>query len=120
MHIPSLEPQDVYGALRSSPRGLSADEVALRRAEVGPDSLPPARPRSALKEFAAQFANMFAVVLMAASGPTFLIYVLSMPRAASNLELAIGIMGVVLLNAGIGFVQEDQRPFRVVYCDIRL
>jgi len=59
-----------------------------------------------LKELAAQFANMFAVVLMAASGLTFLIYVLSTPRVLANLELAIGILAVVLLNAMIGFVQE--------------
>src|ERR1022692_181843 len=30
-------------ALRSSPRGLSAEEVALRRAEAGPNSLPLAK-----------------------------------------------------------------------------
>jgi len=106
VRVSSLEPQDVYGALRSSRRGLSADEVALRRAEVGPNSLPPTKPRSVLKELAAQFANMFAVVLMAASGLTFLIYVLSTPRVLANLELAIGILAVVLLNAMIGFVQE--------------
>ncbi len=106
VRVCSLEPQDVYGALRSFPVGLSADEVALRRAEAGPNSLPPAKPRSVLKELAAQFANMFAVVLMVASGLTFLIYVLSPPRVVANLELAIGILGVVLLNAMIGFVQE--------------
>ena len=106
VRVCSLEPQDVYGALRSSPVGLSPDEVAFRRAEAGPNSLPPAKPRSVLKELAAQFANMFAVVLMVASGLTFLIYVLSAPRVVANLELAIGILGVVLLNAMIGFVQE--------------
>jgi len=32
--------------------------------------------------------------------------VLSTPRVLANLELAIGILAVVLLNAMIGFVQE--------------
>jgi len=49
---------------------------------------------------------MFAVVLMVASGLTFVIYIASTPRDTANLELAIGILGVVLLNAVIGFVQE--------------
>jgi magnesium-transporting ATPase (P-type) len=59
-----------------------------------------------LEELAAQFTNMFAVVLMVASGLTFIIYAVSRPVNTANLELAIGILGVVLLNAGIGFVQE--------------
>ncbi|HLN04645.1 MAG TPA: cation-transporting P-type ATPase, partial [Acidimicrobiales bacterium] len=106
MRVCSLEPQEVFETLRSSPRGLSTDEVARRRAEVGPNSLPPAPTRSVLEELAAQFANMFAVVLMVASGLTFLIYLLTTLRDTKNLELAIGILGVVLLNAVIGFVQE--------------
>ena len=57
-------------------------------------------------ELAAQLANMFAVVLLLAAGLTFLIYFLSVPRSTSNLYLAFGILGVVVLNALIGFVQE--------------
>jgi calcium-translocating P-type ATPase len=57
-------------------------------------------------ELAAQFANMFAVVLMVAAALTFLIYALSSPHEVATLELACGIVGVVVLNALIGFVQE--------------
>jgi P-type Ca2+ transporter type 2C len=49
---------------------------------------------------------MFAVVLLVAAGLTFLIYFLSVPRDTQNLILAFGILGVVVLNALIGFVQE--------------
>jgi Ca2+-transporting ATPase len=104
--VPSLEPQQVLAGLNSSPRGLSADEVRARRAEVGATQLPAARRRPVLAEFGSQFANMFAVVLMVAAGITFLAYILSSPREAANLELAIGILAVVLLNAVIGFAQE--------------
>jgi P-type Ca2+ transporter type 2C len=62
--------------------------------------------RPVLAEFGAQFANMFAVVLIVAAGITFLAYALSTPRDSANLVLAIGILGVVLLNAVIGFAQE--------------
>jgi len=106
MVVPSLEPQQVLAELSSSARGLTADEAAARRAQVGANQLPAAHRRSVLAEFGSQFANMFAVVLMVASGITFLAYALSTPRDAANLELAIGILGVVLLNAAIGFAQE--------------
>jgi Ca2+-transporting ATPase len=106
MVVPSLEPRQVLAKLKSSPQGLSADEVTARRAEVGANQLPPPHRRAVLAEFGSQFANMFAVVLMVASGITFLAYALSAPKDAADLELAIGILGVVLLNAAIGFAQE--------------
>ena len=43
---------------------------------------------------------------MVASGITFLACGLTTPRNAANLELAIGILGVVFLNAAIGFARE--------------
>ncbi len=104
--VPSLERQQVLAGLGSSVRGLSADEAAARRAEVGANQLPAARRRPVLAEFGAQFANMFAVVLIVAAGITFLAYALSTPRDSADLVLAIGILGVVLLTAVIGFAQE--------------
>ncbi|MFZ0171540.1 MAG: cation-transporting P-type ATPase [Acidimicrobiales bacterium] len=104
--MPTLQPQQVFAELKSSPRGLSAGEAEARRAQVGANKLPEAHHRSVLAEFGSQFSNMFAVVLMVAAAITFLAYVLSLPRQAANLELAIGILGVVVLNATIGFVQE--------------
>jgi len=98
MVVPSLERRQVLAELKSSARGLSADEAAVRRAEVGANRLPPARRRPVLAEFGSQFANMFAVVLMVAAGITFLACALSNPRDPAGLELAIGILGVVLLN----------------------
>ncbi|KIE26756.1 cation-transporting ATPase [Streptomyces sp. MUSC 125] len=55
---------------------------------------------------AAQFTDLFAVVLLVASAITFLAYVLERPRDPATLQLALAILGVVLLNAGIGFAQE--------------
>ena len=92
--------------LRSSRRGLSEQEAATRLSQAGPNSLPPPRRRSVASEVAAQLANMFAVMLMIAAVLTVLIYVLSTPRDTANLVLACGIMGVVVLNAAIGFAQE--------------
>ena len=92
--VPSLERQQVLAGLGSSGRGLSADEAAARRAETGANQLPAARRRPVLAEFGAQFANMFAVVLLAAAGITFVAYALTTPRDTASLVLALGILGV--------------------------
>jgi magnesium-transporting ATPase (P-type) len=78
--VPSLERQQVLAGLGSSGRGLSADEAAARRAEIGANQLPAPRRRPVLAEFGAQFANMFAVVLMVAAGITFVAYALTTPE----------------------------------------
>ena len=104
--VAALAPELVYDALDSSPRGLSPKEAARRLAEHGPNRLPPAPRRSIASELLAQITNMFAVLLLVAAGLTFLTYLLSTPRDTRNLELAFGILGVVVLNAFIGFGQE--------------
>jgi len=104
--VQALSPEAVFQALASSRRGLSDAEAARRLGTAGANVLPPANRRSVVAELAAQFANLFVVVLVVASVVTFLAYLLQTPRQAANLELAVGILGVVVLNAGIGFVQE--------------
>ena len=106
MGVPSLDRLKALAELDSSDRGLSANEAAARRVRVGANRLPVARRRPVLAEFGSQFANMFAVVLIVAAGITFLAYTLATPRDPADLELALGILGVVLLNAAIGFAQE--------------
>ncbi|MHB1593828.1 MAG: cation-translocating P-type ATPase [Streptosporangiaceae bacterium] len=102
----ALGPAEVLAALGTPDRGLDAAGVAARRERAGSNVLPAVRGRSAASELAAQFANMFAIVLMVAAALTFLAYLLGKPRDSSNLELGFGILAVVLLNAGIGFAQE--------------
>jgi len=104
--VPGLDPAAVYETLSTSPRGLSSAEATARLAELGRNELPPAGRGRVLGLLWAQLANMFAVVLLIAMGVTFLAYVLSSPRDPANLELAVGILGVVVLNAAIGFAQE--------------
>jgi P-type Ca2+ transporter type 2C len=106
MDVVSLAVPAALAALGSSRRGLSEQQAGQRRAVAGPNSLPLAERRSVWAELAAQLANMFAVVLLVAAGLTFLIYFLSVPKDSATLILALGILGVVVLNALIGFVQE--------------
>ena len=101
--LPRLE---VYPAVSTSPRGLTLDEAAARLERYGANELPKAKRRPIIFRFLAQFTDLFAVVLIVASVITFLSYVIQVPHDVGNLQLAIAIMGVVLLNATIGFFQE--------------
>jgi magnesium-transporting ATPase (P-type) len=58
------------------------------------------------RQLAAQFTDLFAVVLLVASAITFLAYGLQQPRDVGTFRLAVAILGVVVLNASIGFAQE--------------
>jgi len=49
--------------------------------------------------------DLFAILLIIASAITFIVYLLG-GRNSSDLSLSLAILGVVLLNAAIGFFQE--------------
>jgi calcium-translocating P-type ATPase len=104
--ILTFEVSGVLDELRTSRRGLDEAEAARRLESDGPNSLPPPRRRSMILEFAAQFTNMFVILLVVAAVLTFVTFLLSSPRNDANLELTFGILGVVVLNALIGFFQE--------------
>jgi P-type Ca2+ transporter type 2C len=97
---------EVFDVLESSPRGLAAARAASRLAAAGPNELPAAKRRPVILKVLAQFTNLFALVLLAASVITFASYFISSPRDPGDLELALAILAVVLLNSAIGFFQE--------------
>ena len=104
--VHALPRLDVYGAYDSSPRGLTNEEAAARLERTGPNELPKGHRRPLIYRFFEQFTDLFALVLVAASAITFLAYFIQNPHDVNNLELAIAILGVVFLNAVIGFFQE--------------
>ncbi|WP_328433460.1 cation-translocating P-type ATPase [Streptomyces sp. NBC_00425] len=104
--VRELAAEDVFAALDSSQRGLSAVRAHDRLQRYGANELPRARRRPVWRQLGAQFTDLFAVVLIVASGITFLAYRLGEPRDIGTLQLAVAILGVVVLNAGIGFAQE--------------
>ncbi|AWN30595.1 cation-transporting P-type ATPase [Streptomyces sp. NEAU-S7GS2] len=97
---------DVFAALDTSPRGLTVAEAVLRRDRYGANELPRAGRRGLWRQLAAQFTDLFAIVLLVASAITFLAYELQQPRDAGTFRLAVAILAVVVLNASIGFAQE--------------
>ncbi|MYW42291.1 HAD-IC family P-type ATPase, partial [Streptomyces sp. SID161] len=104
--MPAVPVSDVLAVLRSSPRGLTSAEAAARRDRYGPNELPGVRRGQVWRRLVGQFTDLFAVVLLVSSAITFLAYWLGRPRDPATLQLALAILGVVLLNAGIGFAQE--------------
>ncbi|MDO8989236.1 MAG: cation-transporting P-type ATPase [Sideroxyarcus sp.] len=86
-------------AQQSSAEGLSNEEAARRLAEHGPNRLTPTHKRGPLMRFLLQFHNLLIYVLLAAAGVTALLQ--------HWVDTAV-IVGVVAINAFIGFIQEGK------------
>ncbi len=87
----------VVESLRTSRRGLSAEEAGRRLTEHGPNAIAEAKRRGALEMFFDQFTDSMILVLLAAAFLSGLI---------GEVKDAIAIVTIVVLNAVIGFVQE--------------
>ncbi len=98
---------EVYALLSTRPHGLSGEEATARKARFGPNALPaPPRP-SVWWRFLRQFRDLFAVLLLVAAAISFGTYFID-HRNPYDLEVALAVLGVVLINAVIGFAQEYQ------------
>ncbi|OPF62845.1 HAD-IC family P-type ATPase [Hydrogenophaga sp. H7] len=96
----ALEGPEVLQRLGVDPAdGLDAGEVARRLAQHGPNRLPEPPRRPAWQRFALQFHNPLIYVLLAAGLATLLL---------GSLVDAGVILGVVLINALIGHIQEGK------------
>ncbi len=96
----ALGAADALARLEADPkRGLSAIEAQRRLDEAGPNRLPEASHRSGAMRFLLQFHNPLIYVLLAAAAVTALL--------GDYVDAAV-IVGVVLVNAAIGHVQEGK------------
>ncbi len=89
----------VLETLETTPGGLSNEEINNRLVTHGPNRLPEPEARSPLIRFFYQFHNVLIYVLIAASAVTAML---------GHWVDASVILGVVFLNALIGFVQEGK------------
>ncbi|MDP3658268.1 MAG: cation-transporting P-type ATPase [Brevundimonas sp.] len=89
----------VLEALDASREGLSASAAAERLDSFGPNALPKAETRSALRRFLAQFNNLLIYVLLGAAALT--------AALAHWVDTGV-ILAVVVANAIIGFIQEGR------------
>ncbi len=96
----ALEADEVVRHLSTNAEtGLSAADIAQRQAKYGPNRLPEAAKRGPLKRFLLQFHNVLIYILLAAAFVKLMMHLW--------LDASI-IVGVVLINALLGFLQEGR------------
>ncbi len=94
----SLKPQEVIERLKSSEGGLSKEEAQIRLEEFGLNELKKEKRISKFGIFLNQFKNMFILLLIFAGLLSLFL--------GEKIESA-AIFGIVLLNAVLGFMQQD-------------
>ncbi len=92
-------PEQSFAALDGGPDGLSTGEAARRLAEHGPNHLPQPKRRGPLLRLLLQFHNVLIYVLLLAGMVTALL--------GHWADTGV-IVGVVVINALIGFIQEGK------------
>ena len=104
--IKNIQPQyhtfsaeDTFTKLGATKQGLNGQEIQKRRQQYGPNRLPEPPRRSPLVRFLSQFNNVLIYVLLGAAVITALL--------ADWVDAGV-IIGVVLINAVIGFMQEGK------------
>ena len=93
----TLNLEETFAALESSPGGLKVDEAERRLAEYGPNEIESAHKVSKLAILWAQIKNPLVFVLLVAAGISLL---------AGKTADAIVIGVVIIVNSLIGFFQE--------------
>ena len=93
----AISPQLALERLASSANGLSEAEAERRLQRHGPNRLRPPTRRGPLARFALQFHNVLIYVLLGAAAVT--------AALAHWVDTGV-ILGVVLINAVVGFIQE--------------
>lgn len=95
----ALSADEVLSKLQVTSAGLSEEEAAKRLAEYGSNRLTPPKKRGPLIRFLVQFHNVLIYVLIGAASVTALL--------GHWVDTGV-ILGVVLINAIIGFIQEGK------------
>ncbi|MBL3600005.1 MAG: cation-transporting P-type ATPase [gamma proteobacterium endosymbiont of Lamellibrachia anaximandri] len=95
----AMEADQVLTAFNSTKQGLSGENAQLRQQQYGPNKLPEVSPRGPLLRFLAQFHNVLIYALLVAGIVTAML---------DHLVDSGVIMGVVLINTIIGFIQEGK------------
>ncbi|MEQ8483471.1 MAG: cation-transporting P-type ATPase [Pseudomonadales bacterium] len=91
--------RQVLTALNTGPNGLDSAEAERRVRDYGPNSLPAAKPRSAIRRLLAQLHNLLIYVLLASA---------MLAIAIGHVTDALVIGAVVVINAIVGFIQEGR------------
>ncbi len=98
---------DVIAALGTdAARGLTETEARTRLTTFGPNNLPAERPTPAWRKFVAQFRDLLVILLLVATAISALLWWYERDSPLPYEAIAIGL--VVLLNAVMGYLQEQR------------
>jgi len=101
-----IEIDELFDRLAASPDGLSNQEAARRLEILGLNTLKEAGKGSSIKKFFSQFANFFAILLIAGAMLSFLAEYWDPGQGNLYIGIALGV--VVILNGIFTFLQEYQ------------
>lgn len=93
----TLQPEEVYGRLGSSPNGLSEGEAQARLRRYGPNEVSEVKGTPLIIKFLENFYHFFALLLWAAA---VLAFIGGLP------ELGFAIIAVIIINGIFSFYQE--------------
>lgn len=95
----SINPEDALSRLNASPDGLTQEDAQQRLADAGPNQLQQQTGRHWTKRLLEQFNNVLMLILLVAAVASFLL---------GHSVDAAAIVGVVIIIALIGFIQEGK------------
>ena len=95
----SINPEDALSRLNASPDGLTQEDAQQRLVDAGPNQLQQQTGRHWTKRLLEQFNNVLMLILLVAAVASFLL---------GHSVDAAAIVGVVIIIALIGFIQEGK------------
>lgn len=104
MDIYALSPDELLHEFSSSPEGLSASEVSIRRKKFGPNEIEKKQKKNYIKEYLLQYFQFFAILLEVAAILSFIANRYSPGEGYDILGSAI--IAAVVINATFAFWQE--------------
>ena len=96
---------NLFAELNTTPNGLTTTEANERLFKNGKNVLPEGKKKSAFKKIISQFLDPMIIVLILASVASF---VVSFIEHTEDYIDAIIIIGIVIFNAIIGYIQEQK------------
>ena len=123
----SLNAKEIFQTYETSKKGLTSLEAQERLKQNGPNELLQAKKKSKWAMFFAQFKDFMLIILLVAALVTGIIAIVT-KNYADLIDVGV-ILAIVLLNAVIGFIQENKaenalsslkklsQPFAKVYRD---
>ncbi|MDO4747354.1 MAG: HAD-IC family P-type ATPase [Candidatus Saccharibacteria bacterium] len=99
-----LNVDEVFKTLDSSPDGISSVEAKARLGKYGPNALRNIHKRSKFLKFLDQFKDLMVGILLVAAIASFVVSIMNQEPFIDS----IAIIAIVLLNAVLGYFQEEK------------